>query len=34
MMINVISKNDLNFIKVLFNALIRETKKNVTLEDY
>ena len=31
-MINVISECDLNLIKVLFDALIRKIKKNVTLE--
>ena len=30
-MTNVISECDLNFMKMLFNALIRKTKKNVTL---
>ena len=30
-MINVISKCDLNFMKVLFDALIRKIKENMTL---
>ena len=34
MIIDVILKSDLNFMKVLFDALIWETKKKMTLEDY
>ena len=33
-MINVISGSDLNSMKVLFDALVWEIGKNVTLEDY
>ena len=34
MMIDVISKCDLNFMKMLFDALIRKIKENVIFEDY